>query len=270
MRADMSKVVTEKPRRGSSARSLKTGRRLHWSEFDSDDHGSTHHKISRHGQYGWNAKEFTDVLTPLQRYLRKQVGRPWNDVYSELAQTLDKRSLTGLHIWTHIVQEVVFHTEWQDGHVWCSPRYGSHYRVDDNNHMPGYSLLYVHPLTGLLCEEPAGAWRDRRPAKGWVEVDELTNFERVNGCWFEVKYAKGERYVPAVKHGNYVIRQGYFTDEKLKVSQRQLSRKELKRHGLHNVNTAARGRDVSMARPSAPARAVWRTLSGVGHRAANE
>ena len=31
-------------------------------------------------EYGWNAKEFSDVLGPLRRYLRKQVGRPWDKV----------------------------------------------------------------------------------------------------------------------------------------------------------------------------------------------
>lgn len=262
MRADMAKVVTEKPRRGSSARSLKTARRIPWQEFDADDHGSTHHKASRHGQYGWNAKEFTDVLTPLQRYLRKQVGRPWNDVYSELAHTLDKRSLTGLHIWTHIYQEVEVHTEWRDGEVWCSPRYGSHYRIDDNRHY-GYPLLYVHPRTGLLCSQPPGAWRYRRPVDPNVrKIDDLTYFERLNGCWFEVKYGKYDRYVPAVKRGDYVIRQGYFEEGRSKVTQRQLGRKELKQHGLVNVNSAARV--VHLARQNALTRPVWATLSGAG------
>jgi len=31
-------------------------------------------------------KQFTDVLGPLYRYLLKQVGRPWDKVYSEIAQ----------------------------------------------------------------------------------------------------------------------------------------------------------------------------------------
>lgn len=241
MRHDMSKVVTEKPRRGSRTRSLKTGRRLHRSEFDADDHGATRHKVSRHGQYGWDAKEFTDVLNPLRRYLRKQVGRPWNAVYSELARTLDRRSLTGLHIWDHVRQEVEIHTEWRDGHAWCSPTYGCHYRVDSNNHYGDYALLYVHPLTGLLCAQPPGVLRYRRRVDPDVrQVDDTTNHERINGCWFEVRYGLTERYVPPRKlyAGSprvRIIREGHFETDRVRIGQRQLNRKELKRHGLSNV-----------------------------------
>src|SRR5881394_3128989 len=149
----MSRVVTEAPRRGSSCRSKKTGRRLHRAEFDADDHGSTRHKVSRHGQYGWEGKEFSDLLGPLRRYLAKQVGRPWDDVYSEMARHLDKRTVSGLHIWDHVESEVVRHTQLIDGHVWCTPRYGCHYRLDDD-HRYGRKVLYVHPGTGLLCEPP--------------------------------------------------------------------------------------------------------------------
>ena len=34
------------------------------------------------------------MLGPLRRYLRKQVGRPWDKVWSEITVTLDSRSLT--------------------------------------------------------------------------------------------------------------------------------------------------------------------------------
>ena len=76
MRNDMAKVVTEAPRRGHRNPSKKWGRRLTTDEYDSDDHGPSRAPTARYRQYGWNAKEFSDVLGPLRRYLRKQVGRP--------------------------------------------------------------------------------------------------------------------------------------------------------------------------------------------------
>src|SRR5437764_249850 len=102
MRADMAQVVTESPRSGSSNPSLKTAWRLSRNEFDADDHGASRHPISRYRQFGHAAREFSDLLSPLRRYLHKQVGRPWNDVYSDLSQHLDRRSLTGIHIWGHV------------------------------------------------------------------------------------------------------------------------------------------------------------------------
>ena len=80
MRSDMAKVVTERPRRGHGNPSKKWGRRLRKNEYDAEDHGPKRAPIARRHQYGWNAKEFSDLLGPLRRYLRKQVGRPWDKV----------------------------------------------------------------------------------------------------------------------------------------------------------------------------------------------
>src|SRR5438876_11302734 len=102
MRKDMAKVVTEAPRRGHANRSSKWGRRLTKDEYALDDHGASRAPFSRHRQYGWNAKEFSDSLGPLRGYLRKQVGRPWDKVWSEIATTLDCRWLTGPHFFAHI------------------------------------------------------------------------------------------------------------------------------------------------------------------------
>jgi hypothetical protein len=101
MRKDVAKVVTEGPHRGHSNAGSKWGRRLTKDEYSLDDHGASRAPVSRHRPYGWNAKEFSDSLGPLRGYLRKQVGRPWDKVWSEIAATLDSRSLTGQHIFDH-------------------------------------------------------------------------------------------------------------------------------------------------------------------------
>jgi hypothetical protein len=142
----MAKVVTEAPRRGHGNPSSKWGRRLAKDEYDLDDHGATRAPISPHRQYGWNAKEFSDVLGPLRRYLRKQAGRSWDKVWSEIAKTLDSRSLTGQHIFDHIRWEVE-QEAWigNDGRLYHKRRWGSIELVDG---------LYVHPATGILSYKP--------------------------------------------------------------------------------------------------------------------
>ncbi len=114
MRSDMAKVVTERPRRGHGNPSKKWGRRLRKSEYDAEDHGPSRAPIARRHQYGWNAKEFSDLLGPLRRYLCKQVGRPWDKVWSEVTRNLDSRSLSGQHIFDHIQWDV-------EQHVWLGP-----------------------------------------------------------------------------------------------------------------------------------------------------
>jgi hypothetical protein len=152
MRSDMAKVVTERPRRGHGNPSKKWGRQLRKNEYDAEDHGPKRAPIARRNQYGWNAKEFSDLLGPLRRYLRKQVGRPWDKVWSEITRNLDTRSLAGQHIFDHIKWEVEQHVlVRQDGDL---------YRTRWSQVVP-VSGLYVHPTTRLLCYA-AESWRGYR------------------------------------------------------------------------------------------------------------
>jgi hypothetical protein len=153
MRSDMAKVVTEAPRRGHGNPSKKFGWRLRKDEHELEDHGPGRASTARHRQYGWNAKDFSDVLGPLRRYLRKQVGRPWNRVWSEIMHTLDSRTLTGQHIFDHIRWEVE-QEAWigDDGRLYRRRRWGTIQLVGG---------LYVHPVTGLLCYKPERGFRFR-------------------------------------------------------------------------------------------------------------
>ena len=54
-------------------------------------------------------KYFSDLLGPLRRFLRKNVGRPWNKVYSEMKESLDDRKVTGRHVFEHVSWEVETH-----------------------------------------------------------------------------------------------------------------------------------------------------------------
>ena len=43
-------------------------------------------------------KNFADKLGPPKRWLRKQVGRPWDEVYSDLKRAFDPRTTAGRHL----------------------------------------------------------------------------------------------------------------------------------------------------------------------------
>lgn len=167
MRDDMAKVVTERPRRGHGDPSKKWGRRLNQNEYDLEDDGASRAPIARRRQYGSNWKEFSDLLGPLRRYLRAQVGRPWNKVWSEITQTLDSRSLSGQHIFDHIRWEVE-QEAWigDDGRLFHKRRWGSIELV---------SGLFVHPASGILCFRPERRRdaRSRRFFKARAELNRL-------------------------------------------------------------------------------------------------
>ena len=53
-------------------------------------------------------KGFTDKLSPMYRWLDTQVGRPWDEVRSEVFKTFDTRTTAGRHItFDHLLKEVV-------------------------------------------------------------------------------------------------------------------------------------------------------------------
>ena len=104
MRDDMAKVVTERPRRGHGNTSRKTtGSLIRRYDPDADYDQAVRLPVARRRQYGYQAKEFSDLINPLKRYLRSCVGRLWSKVHSELSRTLDRRSVSGSHIWDHVM-----------------------------------------------------------------------------------------------------------------------------------------------------------------------
>jgi hypothetical protein len=59
-------------------------------------------------------KEFADKLGAPRRWLRAQVGRPWNKVRSEIFARFDPRNLAGQHIiFDHLLREVRVHETYE-------------------------------------------------------------------------------------------------------------------------------------------------------------
>ena len=142
MRADMKKVLTERPR--SNGIYSYNDFRQRENAGDYDDLPS-HQGMRR--PYGWEAKQFSDLLGPLQRFLRNSVGRPWDDVWSEICQAVGSGNTVDEHLRGHAMQEVETNTVVVDGRVMSYGRFG------------GGSLgepwrLYVDPRDGLIHAAP--------------------------------------------------------------------------------------------------------------------
>lgn len=181
MRSDMKKVVVERPRSRSRQRNNKFGARLRYiPDHDYDDEPKKPRGFESYtaGSRKW----FTDVLGPLAGFLRKNIGRPWDKVYSELCANLDKRKATGKHIFDHIkgmVQTKCFIGE--DGRVWA---------IDWAERPVGG--MYVHPRTGLLCDTPTISKRERRREREKAEASFLYltdtfGYRKFEGIWYRVR-----------------------------------------------------------------------------------
>ena len=106
----MKKVVVERPRGQSYVPNRKFGARLRYVPgHDYEEQPKRVGISASYRDYGYSAKWFTDVLGPLKRFLEKNVGRTWNNVYSEMCASLDKRKATGKHIFDHAMDMVETH-----------------------------------------------------------------------------------------------------------------------------------------------------------------
>ncbi len=146
MRKDLSKVITDTYRRGRpEARAIAGSRRKYRNRLDPDGEGG----LKRIGMHGdilsyVDRKEFGDHISPLKRYLKRQVTRSWSDVHREICELADARSVVHWHLLLHLDLLVANKTVFRDGEVVLSACDG---------HRPVFGstfVVYVHPDSGLL------------------------------------------------------------------------------------------------------------------------
>lgn len=168
MRSDISKVLVTTPRVGSR---LKNGevlalRRERITE-DYDGPRRTSMKPSHHRYC--DRKQLNEYLNPLARFLQKQVGKRWDDVYSEICKHNKRGSAVGEHIFQHLFDYVrakptASVNEW----------YYHNYYVDES---------------GILQKSPERKWPrfKREQPECWRKTDDelVWYVQRDDGCWFE-------------------------------------------------------------------------------------
>ena len=240
MRSDMHKVVIERPRWNPGPD--KNGRRANLP----DELLPKFEGIKRPHD---RRKGLTDLLGPLKRWLQSQVGRPWNDVYSEACAVIKPDSIIRAHIKTHLLQFVDRHTFMHEGKVCVLdtgyPAYGV---VAVAERRFGCSRFFVHPETGLLYAIPQKSRKELRAKRRAVKsetfrwLDRNFGLKQIGDVWFACQFrvVSPEGRFKAYDHalGHEVGREGLLrrNGECLHcIGKRQLSRRELRRYGLRNV-----------------------------------
>jgi hypothetical protein len=193
MRDDMGKCVIERPRRGSGNRSAKARwyGTIHEDETGELDYdGFTRLPVSSK-QEGYHKrigdKDFTDVLGPIEGYLRASVGRRWDDVYSELSKGLGQSSWPLRHVLTQHVNVAVKTYLGTDGKIWHLNKRGP--EIVDGRYGTEF---YVHPKTKLLCWRQPKSWK-RRAEPGQATTDRIEMPDgrwlvKIDGLWFVGTY----------------------------------------------------------------------------------
>lgn len=190
MRPDLDKCTTECYRRGAGSYEhdykIKFGGKVKVHpdpEHEYETERGGFHSSARHRH--WVCKEFGDKLGALKGNIRKNVGRRWDDVFSEFCASLDRRGVSGHHIWTHLKWEVELNTVCIDGKVYYSTKKPG-YRGGE---VTGY---YVHPLTGILEYKKPVSWKRLYPRKSKEIIIDVPNapdwhYRQIDGLWFKLR-----------------------------------------------------------------------------------
>lgn len=160
MRKDMKDVIVNTGRHGGSGKN-KWGR--HRLRMMDPEETPNRIPISRRRQYGYDSKELGDRIAPLRAYLDKQVGRPWADVWHDICEHADARTIRGFHLRSHVWFEV--HRDRYRG------SYGSQLFIDDDG-------------TLQKSKEREWAHAERKPVDTITTDDPDLFYQKIDGYWY--------------------------------------------------------------------------------------
>ena len=242
MRSDMYKVIVERPRSGKRTRPAALRLR---NDLDGPM------RLGMRACYDY--LDLNENLQPLRRYLRAQLGRPWDKVYSEICARIDRRNTVQQHIHQHIDDFIAIKVQEKDGKLIAAGR-------GDPQEL-WYQELYVDPRTGIIREHRRGRkwrsaaeWRRQREEEIAARrrvVDERTLLLRIDGIWYRVEIAplppiltfrQGEIPFDAVlkrplihPHQEAARLEYFYGSAKVYgASKRQIGRRELSLNGIVN------------------------------------
>jgi hypothetical protein len=258
----MKKVLTERPRVRGTISYHQIRSRQKNIDFDCLP---TYEGMRR--PYGWETKEFSDLINPLIRFLWSCRGRKWDDVWSEICEQLSDNTVDS-HLKDHVRMEVSNDVVLEDGKVFSLYKYYRGFREVDG--------LYVHPETGILCgaEKRRAKWKKdnnivyndgiaydlgeddvlRPTIRKYRDKDipysrKLIGFETeavyVRGYWYWVvfdtvpppSYRRNADHLPPLLINH--ICKDFVTGKEVREGRyragiRQMNRSDLRRHGLVN------------------------------------
>ncbi len=182
MRADMAKVIVERPRVGSRLRGKPKGYRRSLQRL-AEGEEPTREGIKR--RCGGGRKFLNEHLGPLRRYLNRQVGRPWDKVFSEICARIDRASAVQDHVRDHVADYVATRVFLIDG-IPCDGEGGRTYGKP--LHECHYRRWYVCPRTGLLRRVKVVNRKRKRQPKAespppYIRVSDTLQCRFLEGAW---------------------------------------------------------------------------------------
>ena len=121
---------------------------------------------------------------PLHNFLTNRLGLPWDEVYSEICKTFDKRTLSGDSFFGNLRWRV-------EQNCWIGSETG---KVYDSRGLQISDTFYVHPLTGILSFAEKIEREVSTPPIVFIEIDKFHAYQKIEGIWYWVEFRDNPHY----------------------------------------------------------------------------
>lgn len=191
---------------------INTGRHDHGDAWKGRDPNVSPHYITSEDDPYWNiqhepmtryGKDLSDRLSPIYEFLKKNAGRPFNKVWSEVCQNFDNRNIAGMHLRDHILQMIRSNGISKEGMADYLYRYHNwRFLVDDQG------ILRFNP-------ENEKKWRTRVNSK--PKVNKFVNTKYADFAYFYTEHGwfrTTPKYLFKVNYNTKVSNEPSFTHNK--------------------------------------------------------
>jgi hypothetical protein len=170
----MAKVIVERPRHGSRSPSRKKGYRKYMQSMSVEELPYLEPMLGR-----WKGREkwLNEHLGPMRRFLRSNIGRPWNKIHQDLCEHVSFDNAVQGHVLVHIFEFVHLHVEVLDSATVYSTGGGRRRKLEARS-------MYVCPRTGILKAVQVDHHCHRQTR--FPKSEDIQCLYREN-CWWEVR-----------------------------------------------------------------------------------
>jgi hypothetical protein len=133
-------------------------------------------------------KEFGEYFPPIMGCLRKNVGRPWDKVFSELSASLHGGGAVIDHVKLHVTRDfVTLNPVWQDGVACYPPGFGISFRDDPTPITRRRNDGFYVDQQGILRQAPLEKSRKRpKTTSTGTPADGASCYYKMDSVWYRV------------------------------------------------------------------------------------
>lgn len=208
MRPDMERVVTERPRHNHKLRYKDTTQRARLKSLDHDD-VPRREKMNPAGNKwgsGVETKSFSDLISPLYKFFRSNVGKNWDKIWSSICEHLPAKTLSAYHIRKQHLEKMIEVTPLLIDGKYYSNNWNYQSRRD-RVLRPFFKNEFYVDKQGCIREGKITQRGFRARDKKEEPITSFTvygnTYHKTNGCWFlsksrVVETRQWKSYAPVV------------------------------------------------------------------------